>query len=725
MTHDPVFLSIFTPSRTRPEDLEAILVQRHALLEDSVERLLESAQSGNKHHLLFVGPRGTGKTHLMTLLVHRITQADQQTNRMRIAWLNEDETSTTFFDLLQRIYRALTQRYANEFPDTHLEALYELSQKKAEYALGQRILTQLQDRTLVVLIENLDALFEELQANGQKKLRAFIQEHPVLCLVATAQRLVDDIRRRKKAFFGFFQTEQLAVLSIDDATQLLSKIADLNQNSDLTQFLNTPTGISRVQALHHLSGGNHRIYIVLAQFITKDSIDALVQPFEKMVDEMTPYYQERIRWLPAQQRKITEYLCGQRPTAVKQIAKRLFASEQSISSQLKNLRDKGYVQSTKRGRESLYEISEPLMRMCVQVKETQSHAPLGILVDFIRIWYDKHELSQRLTICKTTGIERSYLESALAKNQSEGNLRARLVAGYFCADLDDQGQNWHTLIETYASQSDELGQACGLWIKGEDQQALLMLNDITQNQAHSDTTKAAAWSLATGIHHDKHSHPEAIQCVDSMLKFPNLPVHEIALALIVRGTNLYYLTDLNKAENNFKAIFDLQPTFKQPYAYSYFFLANIYLATGRWDHALTALNNSFQAKNQHDQQIPLNLTHLIHTLFQNHVTPKILNQRIQAFIQIFQAHDTVSELGLALICHIGALYTGDEPLPTAESLTLWASTWQQAGQNITAFSVPLRIFLTGIEFLKTKDRGVLLNLNQEERRILEQTMQLT
>ena len=63
---------------------------------------------------------------------------------------------------------------------------------------------------------------------------------------------------------------------------------------------------------------------------------------------------------------------------------------------MKDLRDKGYVTSTPRGREALYEITEPLMRICVEVKENQSHEPLALLVDFIRAWYDQSDLSERL-----------------------------------------------------------------------------------------------------------------------------------------------------------------------------------------------------------------------------------------------------------------------------------------------------------------------------------------
>ena len=445
---DHAFLSVFTPSRTRPEDLEAIHVQRHEMLDDAVERIRESAATGNKHHLLFVGPRGTGKTHLVTLLVHRLGRDKELDQSLRIAWLNEDATSTTLIELLRRIYIALGKRYPEEFSEESLEPMFDLEPDEAERWLIRLLLERLQSRTLLAVVENLDALFQGLGKSGQQKLRAFIQENPVLSLVATAQRLVDDISKRKSAFFGFFQTEQLKTLSVEQAAELLGKIAALNGQADVAAFLNSATGRARIRALHHLSGGNHRIYIVLSQFITRDSIDSLVRPFAKMVDEMTPYYQERIRWLPTQQRKIVEYLCTrERPTPVKEVARRLFATQQTISSQLKDLREKGYVQAAQRGRESLYEIAEPLMRICVEIKENQSHEPLRMLVDFLRVWYDGRELSSRLKGSDGRGVARAYLESAIEKNAAQGNLRTRLLVDGFRAELgDERGRQWSSRI---------------------------------------------------------------------------------------------------------------------------------------------------------------------------------------------------------------------------------------------------------------------------------------
>ena len=101
------FISRFSPNRTDPEDLERINVQREDLLARSVAALRESVLTENKHHLLFIGPRGCGKSHLLTLIVHRLQGQADLADGLRIAWLNEDQTSTSFLDLLLRICRAL------------------------------------------------------------------------------------------------------------------------------------------------------------------------------------------------------------------------------------------------------------------------------------------------------------------------------------------------------------------------------------------------------------------------------------------------------------------------------------------------------------------------------------------------------------------------------------------------------------------------------------------
>ena len=188
---------------------------------------------------------------------------------------------------------------------------------------------------------------------------------------------------------------------------------ELKEDKELAKFIKSQTGQDRIKAIHHLAAGNHRVYIIFSQFITRDSLDDLVQPVMQTLDELTPYYQARMQWLSPQQRKIIELLCDRRnAVAVKEIARRCFISHQTASSQLKDLLIKGYVVKETQGRESFYELQEPLMRICLEVKK-QGGEPIKLFIDFLRIWYTYDELKDMLKQLSDDCLERQYILIAL------------------------------------------------------------------------------------------------------------------------------------------------------------------------------------------------------------------------------------------------------------------------------------------------------------------------
>ncbi len=398
------------------ETLEAIFVQREALAADLVERIRESVLTPTKLHTLMIGARGMGKTHLVSLVYHRVQKMSDLKEKQLIAWLREEEWGvTSFLDLLLRIFRALGEN--DPTIEEQTEALFDLSAAEAE-AAGQKLLNELiGKRTLLLIVENLDDLFSGLGEQGQQHLRAFLQTYANCTILATSSRLFNGVQRRTAPFYGFFRPVHLSELTAAEAQQLLVNIARLRQQTDLTEFLQTSTGQTRVQAVQHLAGGNPRIYMIFADFLTQQSLAELVSPFMSLVDVLTPYYQSRMQFLSPQQRKIVELLCEKKsPQLVKTIAQRCFMSAQTASSQLKELKEKGYVKVEAIGREAFYDIAEPLMRICLGVKKERGE-PLRLIVDFLRVWYPQTELQamrQALLMApKQSALICRYLDQAI------------------------------------------------------------------------------------------------------------------------------------------------------------------------------------------------------------------------------------------------------------------------------------------------------------------------
>ena len=781
-TKNSAFISVFTPSQTSPEDLEAIFVQRQELLQDAIERIKESALTGNKHHQLFVGPRGSGKTHLVTLLVHRLEQDKLLAQKLKIAWLNEDETSTNMLDLLLRIYTALIKRYPEHYKAEDIETVYNKSPEQAQKAIEKLLVDSLQknQETLLIILENLDGIFEAIGDKGQKQLRAFIQENPYFTLFATAQKLVGDFTSRKEPFFGFFQTTHLKPLTQPEATELLSQISIVQKRPDVAEFLKTKKGRSRIAALHHLSGGNHRMYIVLSQFITRDSIDVLVSPFVKMVDELTPYYQERLRWLPPQQRKIIELLSSSKTTvSVKEIARRLFATPQTISSQLKDLRDKGYVTSHQSGRESLYEMSEPLMRLCLEVKENQSNKPLEVLVDFIRAWYDSGELDKRLKDKKTSDLAKPYLIAALEKNSFAGGLiddkqqalpkTSKKLTQQEIKDLKKEIADHTAVINLKEAPVEQVAKALlirGITYEklGEIQKAIADYTEVINlkdapvkpvagalisrgyayvefgeiQKAITDGTEVINLKdapvedvvmalIVRGYAYEHLSEiQKAIADYTEVINLKDAPVKQVALVLLIRGVTYHQLGETQKEIADYRAMVNLKDAPVEQVAITLFILSELYINQGQWTNAIEELKKGLEVSVAQTPAIEISVKDILEEIRISTSEPNIRQQRVGEIVQIYKQYQAaLPSLGKSLVAHVGDLYKPDK-LPSQENLDSWLTAWQEASKDIPELSVAIRILRVGIAFLKTggKDETILFELTETERSILRQALDL-
>ncbi len=696
---DRPFLSQFSPQRTDPEALEQILVQRHDLLAESVARVRESVLTANKHHLLFIGPRGAGKTHLITLIHHRLRKQPDVGKAARIAWLNEDETATSFLKLLILIYRDLTKRYPAEFPASDLQSVYGMKPDIARETLGASLLRHLGPHTIVLLVENLDSLFKDMPEVEQRTWRAFVQNHPVFATVGTAQSLFSGVSDRDEPFFGFFDTRHLDALTVDEAVTLLKNIARLNKRDDLLDFLGTPTGHARVQAIHDLAGGNPRLYIIFSDFLTRESLNDLVRPFEETADrQLTTYYQERLRWLSAQQREIIQLLCHHpHPIPVKAIAEGLFTTHSTITNQLKLLREMRYLRFHERGREVLYELAEPLMRLSLQVKETHDRRPLSLIVDFLRVWYDRRDLEQRLGNLDAASPIRAYFEEALARLDSgEPNLRHRLLrAG--------------------------LGELDPLHCDDSALTRLWCLANETKDQF--DLSWVAIALMARG------KTAEAINVMDEILNLPDLLGGIVALVLPLRGLAYARSMRVEESITDLTRTIDMESQCPLNIGWPLLFRGYMYAEVSKWDFALADFKRLYSIPNHPAAFGPIadELPHrVVEAIFGHTTETPQWSIKITGFFDHVVRCKVLVQVGEALIQHLPKLAAS--PLNHAAYDT-WADAWASASETLAfedrqRLEIPLRLLRTGIAYLKNKDEGRLLVLPSEERKILREALKL-
>jgi tetratricopeptide (TPR) repeat protein len=445
-------LSTFTPSTMSQETLEGMFVQREQLLQSIVQDLAASID-GEKQYLMLVGARGMGKTHFVSLVYHRLKQKSELENRLLIAWLREEEYGVnSWLYLIVEILRSLSQEGVDT--EEQINKLAGLPIPEAEY-LADRVLAEvIGNKTLLIIAENVDKLLYGLGDKEQWKFRSFLQETNCCSILATTPKISEDTSKKDKPFFGFFTSIHLPSFAHTDAVAMLIKIANLSGNTQLAKFLNTDEGKSRVRALHHLAGGNPRVYALFAQLITEDTLEALLPAVIEMLDKLTPYYQSRVESLGQSddQQKIVMYLAREtRAVTVKEITAQCFiSSERTTSNALKKLKDKGYVISTQRGREVFYEISEVLMRLCLEMKNARN-GDIKLCVDFIRIWFRPNECQEYLERLEANGeLEQAkYFKASLGYNASDPILlacKSDLKKSLDGGDTDSALDVWQELV---------------------------------------------------------------------------------------------------------------------------------------------------------------------------------------------------------------------------------------------------------------------------------------
>ena len=116
------YLGLFRAGMTSPEHRRFITVAREAKLQDALEHLRKSSKRNSKHHFLYIGSRGTGKTHFLSLIEDEIQRDDLlRTQFVVVRFPEESSRILSFADFLLRVCEAL----ANQLPtEKNWETLY-------------------------------------------------------------------------------------------------------------------------------------------------------------------------------------------------------------------------------------------------------------------------------------------------------------------------------------------------------------------------------------------------------------------------------------------------------------------------------------------------------------------------------------------------------------------------------------------------------------------------
>lgn len=414
----------FTPSKEAPSSLSERTVGRDELLSLLLDRIRTAARSKNRPHTLLVGPRGAGKTHLVEVALYRATHEIDVAERLAVVRIDEDAVGITrYSDILREVVRGLggSRTEASHTASTTLEA-------DIEHMLGGGV--------LLLVIENLDRLFGALGKSGQRDLRAWIETSGQVMVLATSPLLFPAIGQRSEPWYGGLAISHLPDLGVEQGRELLALLAAQAGDAELADFIASPTGQARLRAIHALAGGSPRIWSILSECLTVDTLDELVPAVEALLEALVPYYQQLLWDLSGNEQRLVRALASEHSAAdtVAELAEDTGIDRNVASTTLGRLAELKWVRAEKRPgldqRTTWYRLREPMLRHHLQYRGSAHGQPLVLIVELLRAWFQPEE-------------RRADLGSAVPGSESERLLVATLSdepgllhAAYRSRDVD-------------------------------------------------------------------------------------------------------------------------------------------------------------------------------------------------------------------------------------------------------------------------------------------------
>ena len=330
----------YNPGFLTDDELISSFCVRMGEFKSIIETLGDTGGSSNAHTVV-IGPRGSGKTHLLLRVAAEVRREEALAGLFPIVFAEESyEVATTGEFWLECLGLLAEQAPATERDDLGL-SYHDLRSMPLEddRALAERCLSSLLDfadrqgKRLLLIVENLNMLFAEMSDPYMGwRLRKTLQTEPRIFLLGSATSRFAEIDHPEHALYDLFRVITLRPLDTGECEALWSTVSG------------QPAGTQPVRPLQILTGGNPRLIAVIAGFETAYSFRELMDNLLDLVDEHTEYIKSHLDALARQERRV--YLALARlwkPATAREVAQLARVDVHKCSAQLNRLVDRGAV----------------------------------------------------------------------------------------------------------------------------------------------------------------------------------------------------------------------------------------------------------------------------------------------------------------------------------------------------------------------------------------------
>ncbi|MEA1880509.1 MAG: tetratricopeptide repeat protein, partial [Campylobacterota bacterium] len=394
--------------------------QRFVVRQEVFDEVFEALQGAdysvpNQHHIL-VGQRGQGKTTILRKINIEITK-DKKLSKFLIPvqFTEEQYSMRGLCSLWERVVEHLEDHYAALFEDA-LEQI-EMYEDDDNYEMKcfsylEKLLKK-QKKKLVLLIDNINILLESLNEQEQHHLREILLTSSSFIIVGGSTKMFEQQYEYSKPFYEFFNIIALEGLTFEESVALLKILGDKEQTQKIAYIIEHNP--ARIETLRRVTGGVPRTMVMLFDIFIEDNGDTF-NDLMKVLDDVTPLYQERMNHIPKVLQNITHAIAiNWDGMLTKEIAKKTKLESKVVSAQLKQLEKYQIIDSVSLGKNKIYSIKERFFNIWYLMRfgKKKDRNRVEWLIQFLLAWYSRDELEKKAKFfmdrCKTSEYNPQYV----------------------------------------------------------------------------------------------------------------------------------------------------------------------------------------------------------------------------------------------------------------------------------------------------------------------------
>ena len=473
----------YNPGFLTDEEIVESFCVRTAEFESIIESLREMSSSSSSHSLV-IGPRGSGKTHLLLRVAAEVRHDPELAHIFPVVFAEESYEVSTCGEFWLECIARLAEQAPSDERDTLRLTYDDLRTVSDDRTLADRCLGSLldfadsHDKRLLLIVENLNMLFSDMSdPDVGWQLRKTLQTEPRIILLGSATSRFEEIDSPEHALYDLFRVLTLRPLNTAECEALWETVSG------------KPSVGDTVRPLEILTGGSPRLISVIARFGADRSFADLMDNLLDLVDEHTEYFKSHLEALPPQERRV--YLALARlwkPSTAREVADLVRLDTNACSAQIRRLVQRGVVAiegGTPRRRQ--YYVTERLYNIYYLLRRGGGTDILvKALIEFMVCLYSPAELGD---IIKSS-LQNAYVSDLLGNVPeqmadvlvSEAQILERTGRNIEALEIYDQvihGLGYSGTTDTYSRLSTALLHKALLLIEtGQAREALAVCDDL-------------------------------------------------------------------------------------------------------------------------------------------------------------------------------------------------------------------------------------------------------